>query len=49
MKETANGDLSPLSTMYASENEGLKDGSKTQGNRIMAGKEFNFLHKLEIK
>jgi hypothetical protein len=40
------GDLSPQST---SENEGLKNGAMTNGNRVMAGKEFNFLHKMEIR
>ncbi len=36
-------------TMQASDNESSKSAAKSQGNRIMAGKEFNFLHKIEIK
>ena len=43
------GDLKMQDTMQASDNESSKSGAKSQGNRVMAGKEFNFIHKIEIK
>lgn len=42
-------ELQKQDTMLVSDNEGIKSEAKTHGNRVMAGKEFNFLHKMEIK
>lgn len=37
------------SATNASEIDEPKEGTLSHGNRVMAGKEFKFLHKLEMK
>ncbi len=48
-KSMKNENHSPQNASFVSEHDESKQGMISHGNRVMAGKEFKFLHKLEIR